>query len=127
MSDSHSAHLVELNQIAEYRLAIQTTAMLETGMRHALLDALDRWEVETPFKYFLVLVCPNGHVHIEMLSQSLLDDAVLRTFEHLNGEECSWNLKFIDDRARQIWEDALDLWEFMHIDATRVPAGVTVH
>jgi hypothetical protein len=124
MDDTHSAHLVELSQIREYRLALTTTAMLDQGMRCALLDALDRWEHETPLQYFLCVICPNGHVSIELCTQSRLENLVLGALEHLNNAECAWSLTYIGDRARMIWEDALDLYEFC---TEPRPAGVTLH
>lgn len=123
--DTHSAHLVELNHIAEYRLAIQTTAMFENpGMRVALLDALDRWETATPLPYFLCVMCPSGHIEIEMFTENRLETAVLRTFDHLNEAPCAWSLTFICDRARRIWEQTYELYEFMIADR---PPGTTLH
>jgi hypothetical protein len=125
MSDTHSAHLVELNHIAAYRQAIQTTQMFQNpGLRLAILEALDRWEHATPLQFFHCLLCPNGHIDIWLSSESKLEDTVLKSLSHLKGELCEWHLDFINDRGRMIWEDAVDLYEFMVAEIT---PGTTIH
>lgn len=128
MNTTHSAHLVELNHIDDFRQEIQTTQMLSVGMRHALLDALDRWQQQTPLPYFLCVIAPNGHVDISLFTENRLEDNVLRTLTELNEAFCAWHLEYIGDRARMIWEDAADLFEFVYPSAgLPAPLGVTLH
>lgn len=124
MSDTHSAHLVDLSQIQEFRTALTATPMLEVGMRLALLDALDRWETQTPLQFFLCVMDPYGHVEISLCTESKLEATLLRSLEPIGHGLCAWDLTYINDRARMIWEDSIDLHEFLIAER---PPGTTLH
>ena len=128
MNDTHSAHLVELNQIDDFRQEIQTIEMLTRGMRCALLDALDRWQTQTPLQFFLCVIAPNGHVNISLCTMSKLEETVLRALSELDEAYCAWHLSYIGDEARLLWEEAAELFEFIYPNAgLPAPSGVTLH
>lgn len=128
MSEAHSAHIVDLTQIDGFRQWVSTTPMLQVGMRCAVLDALDRWQHEMPLDFMVCVIAPNGTVSMSMCGESRLESTILAHLDDIANALCAWELEFIDDRAKMIWEDAADLFEFAYPSVGRnAPVGVTLH